>query len=121
MKRLFWNLLALLGFWIPTKYYLPTSPDWDWVLISFVDCKGKGIRAIPEVAELGLSGWHTCDDDKTHQYFLNNDCVVTHWRKIPVEPVRRRELRKMYIHSIKCFFHRTFTQETPTVVEKKYL
>jgi len=92
--KIFWNTLAKLGFWIPTKYYLPDSPEWDWVLISFVDCKGNGIRAIPEVAELGSFGWHTSNDDKIYQYFLNNDCVVTHWRRIPVEPARRREKRK---------------------------
>ena len=108
MKKLFWNLLAKLGFWIPTKYCMPDGKHFDWVLISFVDCKGKGVRGIPEVAEHGRDGWYLCFCSKTEHFWLNNDCVVTHWRKIPAHPEHRREWRKMRLHSIKCFFHSKF-------------
>lgn len=108
MKKLFWTLLAKLGFWIPAKYCMPHELQCDWVLISFVDCKGKGVRGIPEVAEHGLSGWHFGYGTENEHYWLNNDCVVTHWRKIPTHPNQRREWRKMRLHSIKCFFHSKF-------------
>ena len=97
MER-FWVLLAKLGFWIPTSKCMPLGKyGFDWVLISYVDCKGKGVRCLPAVAEFidTNHGWHyDATDGEIEHYHLNNDCVVTHWRKIPMEPVRRRENRR---------------------------
>lgn len=96
MER-FWVLLAKLGFWIPTSKCMPLRKyGFDWVLISYVDCEGHGVRCVPEVAEFGekTQEWHLACDEGVEEYFINNDCVVTHWRKIPMEPVRRRENRR---------------------------
>lgn len=88
IKKYYWLILASLGFWIPTKKLMPLMKyGYDWVLISYVDAKGKGIRCIPEIAEYSERSkqWHfsTCDYDSPMTYYLNDDCMITHWRKIP--------------------------------------
>lgn len=38
MRKIFWEILARLGFWIPCNKYLPNNKKyWDWVLISHCD------------------------------------------------------------------------------------
>lgn len=87
MKRIFWEILARLGFWIPVKHYLPTHPHWDWVLISAVSRADHDWRIIPEVGEYmeHIPGWHTnaTEESKLYREFFNNHLTVTHWHKLP--------------------------------------
>lgn len=84
--KIFWEILARLGFWIPCDRYLPNPKYWDWVLISYYE-KGMTYRYVPEVAEYSHTKgtWHTIEDDsdKGLQMWLNNKCKVTHWHKLP--------------------------------------
>lgn len=86
MKRVFWEILARLGFWIPVKHYLPDRRYWDWVLISAIDNAG-GFRGIPEVGEYleHIPEWHTnaTEESKLYREFFNNHLTVTHWHKLP--------------------------------------
>ena len=82
MKKIFWEILARLGFWIPCDKYLPNPKYWDWVIISYYE-KGLNYRYIPEIAEYSYKTdtWHTINmDDKE---FINKKCKITHWHKIP--------------------------------------
>ncbi len=86
MKRIFWEILARLGFWIPVKHYLPDRRYWDWVLISAIN-KAGGFRGIPEVGEYlqSVELWHTAETDDYSfyaQYFYEYK-TVTHWHKLP--------------------------------------
>lgn len=86
MKALFYELLARLGFWIPCDKHLPDKRYWDWVLISHVDCHGKGVRGLPSIGEYShIQGkWRT--DNDAEKYYIQEDCVVTHWHKLPKDP-----------------------------------
>lgn len=71
---------------IPCDKALPKKDlkGFDWVMISFVDAHGKGIRCLPQIAEIDRFGrWSTNTEDIITDDFINNDCVVTHWRIIP--------------------------------------
>lgn len=94
MKRFVFEILARLGFWIPCKKYLPKPPRWDWVLISHVDHHGRGFRCIPSIAEYSpaLDEWHS--DNQAGDNYLQTDCVVTHWHKLPGERFTKRQARK---------------------------
>jgi hypothetical protein len=78
----FWELLAVLGFWIPCDKHLPDAKRWDWVLISYYDPQ-LTYRYVPRVAEYShiSKTWH--DDSDRRGYFLNEMCRVTHWKRIP--------------------------------------
>lgn len=85
MTKLFYKILAVLGFWVPCDKFMPDN-NFDWVMISAVDCKGCGIRLLPMVAEWNCAHlWWDLYTEVTddYHYFINNDCVVTHWRRIP--------------------------------------
>lgn len=81
MRKIFWEILARLGFWIPCNKYLPNK-YWDWVLISYCD-NIDGFRGVPLVAEYinRLNGWYTMDESIKH--YINNNCMVTHWHRLP--------------------------------------
>ena len=79
VHNVFYELLARLGFWIPCDKFLP-GKNWDWVLISHVD--RWGVRGIPSIGEYSsIMGWHTDNDNE--EAYIRNDCVVTHWHKLP--------------------------------------
>lgn len=81
MKRIFWMILAQLGFWIPCKRFMPPQGIFDWVMISWWQ-SGLTYRYIPKIAEYSYVSkkWHT--EDNEDEDFLNH-CHITHWRRIP--------------------------------------
>ena len=83
MSKIFWEILARLGFWIPCNKYMPDPKYWDWVLIGYHE-KGLSYYYIPTVAEYSHTKrrWHDKSDDGSDD-FLNNICEVTHWHRLP--------------------------------------
>lgn len=108
MKELFYSFLAMLGFWIPTRKCMPPKKYFDWVMISYVDAEGEGIRCLPMVAEYSYTNefWRIYQDDDWTQYWINTDCVVDYWRRIPRMPF----YNKTYKHWLKRYY--TIPEET---------
>lgn len=81
MKRFVFEILARLGFWISCEKYLPESSHWDWVLISFIDVCGAGIRGIPTIGfyDKYEQRWRFAERSE----YLENDCVISHWHYLP--------------------------------------
>lgn len=88
IKNAFWEFLALLGFWIPCKKHLPDRCKWDWVLIAHREKDGDGFVGLPSIAEYSwpLERWHPDNHDRGDEIYINNQCEVTHWRKLPKPP-----------------------------------
>lgn len=83
MRKIFWEILARLGFWIPCKKYLPNDKKyWDWVLISYCD-NIDGFRGVPSVAEYlhCFNEWNP--ENESNYCYINNNCTVTHWHRLP--------------------------------------
>ena len=93
MKKIIFEILARIGFWIPCNRYMPPKEHWDWVLISHVDCCGRGFRGLPSIGEYSYNTgkWHTDNDSET--FYIQNDCVVTHWHKLPGERLTKKPVK----------------------------
>ena len=87
MRKVFWEIAARLGFWIPCRKHLPDRRRWDWVLISKIERNG-GFRGIPEVGEFNHATlkWHTAETDENPAYanYFHKHCSVTHWHRLPM-------------------------------------
>lgn len=55
IRDIFWEVLSAIGFWVPADRHLPDPRFNDWVIISYVDTNGDGIRCVPEAAEYSHS------------------------------------------------------------------
>lgn len=80
-----WQILAMLGFWVPVKKSLPNPKYFDWVIVSWED--NTGFRGVPKVAEYGNfgwynAGWHLANDDANQNEYFRM-CKVTHWHRLP--------------------------------------
>lgn len=77
---MFWQFLALLGFWIPVKKALPDRAYFDWVIVSAVD--SYGFRPLPKIAEYASHSkeWHYNFDRETDYV---RSLKVTHWHRLP--------------------------------------
>ena len=64
---------------------MPNPKYWDWVLISYYEPR-LTYRYIPSVAEYShvKKTWHD-DSDNGLEFFLNENCKITHWHKIPFD------------------------------------
>lgn len=80
------------GEWISVDEKLPERPDYDWVLISYVDCFNPNMRFVPSVAELRNGKWvskeNDCDIDRLYTGDFERDfhVRVTHWADLPLPP-----------------------------------
>jgi len=59
--------------------------EYDWVLVSVVDCENSKLRLIPMVAERRKGRWASQEDDEgdLEKWF---HVKVTHWMSLPDSP-----------------------------------
>lgn len=78
--------------WISVSDMLPNRPEYDWVLISFVDRDNSDLRFVPSVAELRNGKWVTKENDSDVDRVYTGDferdfhVKVTHWMDLPLPP-----------------------------------
>ena len=95
MKKIIFEIFARIGFWIPCNLYMPPKKHWDWVLISFIDCNGNGIRCIPRIAEYSYlhKKWYLINYSDSS--YIHTSCVVTHWHILPGSRLTNKDTRKV--------------------------
>ena len=70
--------------WVSVNDKLP-SEEYDWVLVSVVDCKNPKLRFVPMVAERRKGKWSGQEDVEADLEAWNH-VKVTHWMPLPDAP-----------------------------------
>lgn len=84
--------------WISVNDRLPNRPDYDWVLISFVDAHNPKLRFVPSVAELRDGKWVSKENDSDIDRIFTGDfekdfhVKITHWMDLPAPPKNLLEI-----------------------------
>lgn len=83
LNKVFYELLARLGFWIPCKKYLPNPHYWDWVMVAHIG-PDTDYRIVPKIARYSkvTEDWRDYGND-FYINFTNENSMITHWHKIP--------------------------------------